>query len=195
MGMLYGVLVVLLGVILLKEHVGRAHGVAILLSLSGAIIVLLGKGAFQGALPVWPLLAAFASALLLAVEGLLIRILGRSERSLTVMLYVCFFATCLTALPAGLTWQPVSDATLLACLLLGPLALLAQYCTIRGYRSAPLSVVGPVDYSWILFAALLGFFVFGERPGVSTLAGGSLIIAGGILLARGYGAATRRLKS
>ena len=183
-GMTYGVLLILLGVVFLGERPGRAHLWAVALSLVGVTVVLLGRGAFHQALPVWPALAAFAGALLLAVEGLLIRLLGLRERPVTVMLYVSFFGLCLIALPAWLTWQKISLSVALVCIGLGPVAVFAQYCTIRGYRAAPLSVVGPVDYSWLLFAALLGFVAFGERPDAATLAGCALIIAGGVLLAR-----------
>lgn len=183
-GMLYGVLAIFLGVAFLGEHVGHLHWSAVVLSLAGAAVIMVGKGAFQGAMPVGPAFAALLSAVLLAIEGLLIRVLGRREKALTVMLHVCFFALVLMALPAFWTWQPVSPAITATCILLGPVAVGAQYCTIRGYRSAPLSVVGPVDYAWLIFAALLGIFFFGEHLDGATLAGSLLILAGGVLLAR-----------
>lgn len=183
-GMLYGVLVVLLGVIVLKEHVGRRHWLAIAISVAGAGVVMSSQGAFHASLPPGATVAALASAALFAVEGLLIRILGRSERAMTVMLHVCFFGFCLMIVPAYATWQHVGPGTTLACLLLGPVAIIAQYCTIRGYRSAPLSIVGPVDYSWLVFAAFLGLLAFGELPSAGTIAGGMLIMGGGVLLAR-----------
>lgn len=183
-GMLYGILVVILGVVFLGEHASNRIWTAVALSLIGALIVVLEKGAFQQAIPIWPALAALASALLLAIEGFLIRILGRSEKALSVMLYVCFFGICLTAVPAYYTWQPIGVTPILACLMLGPVAIIAQYTTIRGYRAAPLSIVGPIDYSWIIFAAVLGFVFFGEKPGLGTLAGGALILTGGVILAR-----------
>lgn len=183
-GMLYGVLAIILGVMFLNERVGALHWTAVTMSVAGVVVVMLGKGAFQGALPLWPTLVALLSALLLASEGLLISVLGRAENALTVMLHVNFFGICLMLWPAYAEWQPISPLPALACLLLGPLAIVAQYCTIRGYRSAPLSVVGPVDYSWLIFAALLGLLVFGERPDSNTLLGGALILCGGLLLAR-----------
>ncbi|QLQ18242.1 MAG: EamA family transporter [Exiguobacterium profundum] len=62
--------------------------------------------------------------------------------------------------------------------------MLGQYCTIRGYRAAPLSVVAPVDNAWLVFAAILGFVAFGEVPGPMTVLGAALIIAGGVALTR-----------
>lgn len=184
LGMSYGLVLVLFGAIFLGERPGRYQLAASAVSLSGALVVMLGKGAFQHALPPWPTSLAVTSAILMAAEGVLIRILGLRERPLTVILYVCFFGLCLMLLPAWLTWQPVTGPTFFLCIGLGPLALLGQYCTIRGYSMAPLSVVGPVDYAWIGFAALLGYIAFDEQPDVTTLIGCALILGGGVVLAR-----------
>lgn len=42
---------------------------------------------------------------------------------------------------------------------------------------------GPVDYSWLIFAGLIGFVFFQEVPTVGAIAGALLIAAGGIVLA------------
>jgi drug/metabolite transporter (DMT)-like permease len=49
---------------------------------------------------------------------------------------------------------------------------------------APLSVVGPVEYSWLLFAALIGWAFCDETPGLGVILGGGLILLAGGLLAR-----------
>lgn len=147
-------------------------------------IVVRVKGAFQAGVSILPAVVAFASATFFAVEGLLISVLGRSERAFTVMLYVTFFGCCLMLIPALLEWQSISLKTGVMCLLLGPLGVVGQYCTIRGYRSAPLSVVAPVDYSWLLFSAVLGIVFFQEIPDIGTWIGCFAIILGDVLLAR-----------
>ncbi|WP_299153667.1 DMT family transporter [uncultured Tateyamaria sp.] len=186
-GMLYGVLAILLGTVVLKETVSRTHWVAVIVSLVGVGTVMFGKGAFQGGLSILPALVAFTSAAFFAIEGLLISLLGRSERAFTVMLYVTFFGVGLMLVPAMLEWQSISLRRGVICLLLGPLGLAGQYCTIRGYRSAPLSVVAPVDYSWLLFSVILGIIFFQEVPDTGTWIGCFAIILGGVLLARSGG--------
>ena len=68
-------------------------------------------------------------------------------------------------------------------LLLGPLAVAAQYCVVRGYRLASLAIVGPVDYAWLVFAALIGFLFFNEIPTAGVIAGAVVIALGGVVLA------------
>ena len=183
-GMLYGVMAICLGTAFLKETINPRHWSAILLSLLGVGTVMFSKGAFQGGLVIVPALVAFASAVFFAIEGLLISVLGRAERAFTVMLYVTFFGFCLMLIPAILEWQRISLTTALMCLLLGPLGILGQYCTLRGYRAAPLSVVAPVDYAWLLFSAILGIVFFDEIPNSSTWLGCGAIILAGVLLVR-----------
>ncbi len=183
-GMLYGVLAILLGTAVLKETVSKRHWFAVAVSLVGVGTIMFNKGAFQGGFSILPAVAAFASAMFFAIEGLLISVLGRSERAYTVMLYVTFFGLCLMLLPAILEWQSITLKTGVMCLFLGPLGVVGQYCTIRGYRSAPLSVVAPVDYSWLLFSAALGIVLFQEFPDIGTWVGCLAIILGGVLLAR-----------
>lgn len=183
-GMLYGVITVILGILFLREVVAMGHWAAVAISLLGASVVMVQQGALQGSLTLLPAGIALLSAVLMSAEGLMIRVLSQTQSAISMMLHVTFFGILLVLVPAVLEWQAIGAWGVLACLLLGPLSVIAQYCTIRGYRMAPLSVVGPVDYSWLVFAGLLGFFVFDEVPSGGALAGGLLIILGGLLLTR-----------
>jgi drug/metabolite transporter (DMT)-like permease len=183
--LLYVIFIVALGVVLLNERINRLHWFAITLSTIGAITVMAARGAFNDLDPsyLWPAIVAATGALLIAFEAILIRTLAQSEKSLTVLLHVNFFGIFLSALPAVQTWQPLSIPQILPILLLGPLAISAQYCVIRGYRLAEVSVVGPIDYTWLIFAGLLGYWFFDEVPTMGVLAGAALIGIGGLILA------------
>src|SRR3546814_1628711 len=67
---------------------------------------------------------------------------------------------------------------------MGPVAILGQYCNIRGFQLASTAQLVPVSYSGLVFAALLGLVVFDEWPRPATIAGAALIVAGAIWLAR-----------
>lgn len=183
-GILYGVFTVMFGIVFLGETVVRGHWVAVGLSLSGAVVVMAHQGAFQGSLAMVPVLVALLSAVLMSAEGVMIRVLSRAEPAMTLMLYVSGFGVLLTLGPALWEWQSVPFEVALACVALGPVGVLAQYCTIRGYRIAPLSVVGPVDYAWLIFAMIVGLIAFDEVPEAGGLIGGALIVVGGVVLAR-----------
>lgn len=193
-GLLYVVFVIPLGVLFLDERVTRQHLAGIALCCSGAALVMTSRGAFTQFSPayIWPAAIAVLGAALLALEGVLIRVLSVAERPMTVLLHVNGFGIFLMALPAALTWKPLSPADALPFLLLGPIAVTAQYCIVRGYSLASLSLVGPVDYSWLVFAGLIGFLFFGEVPTRGVLLGSMIIAAGGVMLAIVKPGATER---
>ena len=185
LGLLYVVFVIPLAVFILKEDVTKQHLAGIALSCAGAGFIMISRGAFAQFQPayLWPAAIAVAGAALLAVEGLLIRVLSHADRPLTVLLYVNGFGIVLLALPAALAWKEMSLSAMVPFLLLGPIAIAAQYCIVRGYRIASLAIVGPVDYAWLVFAALIGVLFFNEVPTTGVLAGSAIIAIGGIVLA------------
>ena len=181
-GLLDGVIAVMLGIFIFSERVTTKHWLAILGCLVGAAIILSDKGAFQNALDT-PALIALLGAILLALESAFIRALATKEKIISILLHVNFFGVLLFSIPAIYTWNASDlDTKLLFCLL-GPLALLGQYCNIQGYKIAPLSIVAPVGYSWILFALAIDYFMFNQVIGYITVLGAILIIASGYLLA------------
>lgn len=81
-------------------------------------------------------------------------------------------------------WAGIEIRWIACFLLLGPLAIVAQYCNIQAFRAAPSSVIGPIRYTWIIYGALFGVLFFGEAFTLPMAAGISLILVGGALLAR-----------
>ncbi len=186
-GLMEGMLLVLMGVIFLGERMAPIHWLGAAVALCGAVTVVLGQGAFVTAhdFQAWLGIAlAFGSALFFAIEGVMTRILALKERPMTLVLYANAFGTLLTAGPALAAWTPIGLEALVPYLLLGPISVLGQYCYMRGYALAPASLVGPIDYSWLIFAAILGLVVFAQVPTLLSVAGAAVLILGGILLAQ-----------
>ncbi len=187
-GLTEGLIVVALAALILHEQVTLRHWLAGGLCALGAYIVLLQTTSgpefdpqhIEGAI------AAFAGALFIAFEALLIKVLARQEHALGVLLHVNGFASLLLIIPGYWSLQRAGlDFSALApFLLLGPLAIAAQFCNIPAYRRADIAILGPVNYSWILFATAIGIIFFNEIPGLFTIVGAGLIVAGGVWLTR-----------
>lgn len=185
-GLSQGLMIVLLAGLILRERVAIGHWLAGSLSALGAYIVIratatdaaAGDRALEGAV------FAFLGAFLIACETLLIKVLARRETALGVLAYVNGMAAILFAIPAliALDMAGIRFADALPFLLLGPLAITAQYCNIVAYRKADAAILGPISYTWILFSTLLGYVWFGEVPGPGTAYGAVLIVAGGVWL-------------
>lgn len=184
-GLTQGIFVLLLAAAVLGERVGPAHWRAMAVCLAGALMVVFGKqGLVMPKGEALPVAMALAGALLVSVELILIKRLAGTEPPLTVMLYVNLLGGLLLAGPAFWLWQGLRPGEIVLLLGLGPLAILAQYCNIQGFKRAEASLLSPVGYSRLIFAGLLGFVFFGELPGVATLAGAAVLVLGGLMLTR-----------
>jgi drug/metabolite transporter (DMT)-like permease len=58
----------------------------------------------------------------------------------------------------------------------------ALLCVNRSLKLAPASVVVPYQYSMIVWAVMFGYFVFGDVPQMSMIAGAAIIIGAGIYI-------------
>jgi len=75
-----------------------------------------------------------------------------------------------------------SNLTILLLVSAGILGGFGQIFLTSSYRYAEAGVIAPFDYTAMLLALLIGFFVFGETPTPIVLLGASLIIAAGVFI-------------
>ena len=60
------------------------------------------------------------------------------------------------------------------------IGVVAYYGIVAAMRVGEVSFVTPFRYSRLIFALVVGFFVFQERPDALTLIGATIIVASGI---------------
>ena len=171
-------LITLLAIPMLGETVGWRRAVAVFVGLGGVLVVLqpgqtelsLGHGA--------ALLAAFSGAF----ASLIVRKIGREERSVVLILYPMMANFILMGAAMPYVYQPMPGLDLGALAVIAALALLATYCLIRAYRIASAVMVAPMQYSQILWASLFGALLFDESLEMATMLGSAIIIASGIYI-------------
>lgn len=180
-----GVFAMVLAVVVLKEITRAAHWIAALICLSGAFIIARYQVVDNdSATTLLGVLIALSGAILGGTELFFIKLLTRHDRPLVIMLYVNVLAVFLLLVPALWVWKPLNHNDLAFLLLLGPMALLAQFCLIRAFALADAVIIVPMTYIAIPMAALLGYFAFDQSLGPVQVAGALLVIGGGVLLAR-----------
>nr|WP_314257363.1 DMT family transporter [uncultured Devosia sp.] len=186
-GLLNVVFSLVLGFAVLGDRLRVRQLLGAAICLLGAATIMAARGAFAGFNTSYllPSAVVVAGASLIAVEGIFIKILTRLDRPLVTLAHANFFGALLLLIPAVLTWQSTGWINL-ALLLLGPLAILGQYANIRAYSLAQVSVLAPLNYASLLFAALLGWVFFAELPSPVVVMGAALIVLGGttIMLSR-----------
>ena len=88
-------------------------------------------------------------------------------------------AGALILFPLG-GWTPPSGRALGLLALAAVLVLIGYQCMIIALRSGDISAVAPFRYSALLWAMLLGYLVFGDKPDVMMVTGASIIVSSGL---------------
>jgi drug/metabolite transporter (DMT)-like permease len=169
----------ILSAALLKEKVGVHRWGAVLLGFAGVLIVVQPGGT---ALPPIGVAVGLCAATVVSAVSITLRQIGRTESAVTTV----FWFTSMSAIGLGLAmpfFGQAHDATTFALLLgLGLLGGLAQIALTASLRLAPISVVLPMDYSNLLWSALVGWLIFSTLPSPSLWLGAPLIIASGLYI-------------
>ncbi|MBM3604145.1 MAG: DMT family transporter [Alphaproteobacteria bacterium] len=125
---------------------------------------------------------ALGSAIFAALAHIFIRKLAQVERTTAIVFWFTITSTVLSFLTIPFGWI-MPDASTMALLIgIGLIGGLGQVCLTAAYRFADASVVAPFDYTSMIFAVLIGWFVFGEAPTLTVLAGAALVVLAGILI-------------
>ncbi|MBZ0127985.1 MAG: DMT family transporter [Rhodobacteraceae bacterium] len=129
----------------------------------GAIVVLTG--------------AAFA-----ALAQVFVRRLVMSEHIAAIVFYFSVTSTLLSLLTVPFGWVMPGNGALAMLMIAGVFGGLGQIFLTSSYRQADASVVAPFEYSSMLLALGVGYFVFDEVPSAVMLGGAGLIVLAGVLI-------------
>ena len=180
-----GPLFICLGAVMfLGERMSGARWAAVLIGFAGVLLVVKpweGAG-FAGIST--GMLMMLASAPIFAGSFLVAKALTRRDRSDVVVLWQHLWVSVLLAGFALAYWTPPTPAQwglLVAC---GFLGAGGHYCMVRAFRVADISAVQSVKFLELVWAAILGWIVFGTAPAGATVAGGVVILVSTLLLAR-----------
>jgi len=128
--------------------------------------------------------AAAVAALSFAGVMLLARRQSRTDSIWTILLIQSVLPLLLLAGPTAWRWQPIQPGDVVLSLLAGGLGTLGLLALTYAITRLEASRVAPLEYSGFVWATLLGYFVFGEVPTLTTAASATLIVGGCLLLLR-----------
>jgi drug/metabolite transporter (DMT)-like permease len=130
----------------------------------------------------WSLLP-IGGAMTYAVVSVLIRRIGSTEPAVVTVFYFTSFTTVLglLALPFIGMW-PQSLHDLAVMVGVGLIGGVAQVLMTRAFTLAPVSVVGPFDYTAMLWAVAIEALVLGILPTEAVVTGSAIVIASGLYI-------------
>ncbi len=172
-------IVAALSVPLLGERIDWRNWVAILAGLAGVLTML--RPSASG-LTTLGTVAALVGASAYALSAIAVRVLTRSDTTVSVVFWTVGLMTLFATAIAAPTWVPIEPAHWKWLLGLGLLAAIGQYLLTEAFRSAPPSVVTPFEYTALLWGVAIDRVVWHVLPSARVCFGGGIVIASGLYL-------------
>ena len=162
------------------ERLTRWQHLAIALAFAGSLMVIRPAFAQAGVAVVFPLLMAVSYA----IYQVLTRIARRTDDAIVCVFYVSLVGFAVLTLMVPFVWAPMSPGDWLSFVAMGGCGLAGHWLiAVAANRAAP-SLLAPLSYAQLIYAALIDLTVFGAIPDRWTLAGSGIILLGGALLWR-----------
>ncbi|NKB52901.1 MAG: EamA family transporter [Rhizobiaceae bacterium] len=171
--------VALLAMWFLNEPVGKVRITAIVIGFIGVVIVM--RPGTEGLFNSYALIP-LAGALGAAIAIVSVRRLSQVETTATLLTYQAIFVGLLAGLPLIWLWRTPDLMGLLLLLSMGVLAAVGQWVGIRALRLGEVSVIGNIEYTKLIYAAILGYVLFQEIPDIYTIAGAAIIVVSAIYI-------------
>ena len=173
-------LITVLAIPVLGERVGLHRGGAVLVGLIGVLIVLRpgagGEGMSLGHA------AALLGAVGSALASIIVRRIGAEERNVVLLLYPMMANLTIMGVALPFVYRPMPLADFASVAAIAGLAFVASLCVIAAYKASEAALIAPMQYSQILWAALLGWLFFNELPDGATVVGAGVIIVSGLYI-------------
>lgn len=167
----------MVGALFLGEPVGWRRWSAVVAGFLGVLMVVQPGGEAFSAAAFW----AVASVTFVCLRDLVTRRLSAETPSLLVTLAT---AVSITAMGGLITlhqgWTPVSGGSLLRLAGAAGFVFVGYLFSVKTMREGDIGFVSPFRYTIMIWALLLGYFVFGDIPNFLAGAGAALIVASGV---------------
>lgn len=165
--------------IFLGERFRIRRMIAVLLGLVGTLVIV--RPGF--ATVELGTLAQIAAAPLFAISMLVSKKLTETEESTTIVALMAVFVT-LTLLPFAIaSWRTPTLEELAWLFATAALATAGHYALTRAYQAAEITITQPISFLQLVWAALLGYYVFAETPDIWTTIGALIIVASATYIA------------
>jgi drug/metabolite transporter (DMT)-like permease len=179
---------VALAAMILKERVRIYRWSAVGIGFVGVIVMLIPQfdanhyAALGADIAAFGAVLAVGSAISNAATVIQTRRLTQSETTPCIVFYFSLICAVAGALTLPFAWHTPTTIELVELISTGILGGVAHIFLTESYRHASASVVAPFDYTSMLWALLIGWWVFGELPAPLVYVGGVIVAAAGLFV-------------
>ena len=161
----------ILAVIVLGEVIRFHRTAALILGFFGIIVIIR-----PGYLPfeygtLLMLCASFSFSFVL----IFVKKLSDTDSSLTIIFYHLLFMTPVFFILSLFFWESVTFYQLLLFVFMSAAGLLSHWCLAQAFKLSDTTFVMPLQFTKLIWASLIGLFIFSEDPDIWTWVGGLVI--------------------
>ena len=164
-----------LSVPILRERVGIHRWSAVIIGFLGVIIIVRPGTEFWHIASIMPLLGAFFFALF----QILTRLLSTTENTYTTLFYTGLGGLGWSSLMVPFVWSPMLKIHFFVFFSIGIMGAIAHLCMISAFDRAEASFLAPYNYTKLLWVAVLGYIIFGDKPSLEMWLGAFVIVSAG----------------
>ena len=171
---------IIFSIFLLKEKPKIAQIIGVTVAFIGSLFII--KPGFDNP-QVFPAVAGLLGGMGAGIAYTFVRRLGKKQENSRRIVFFFSAFSCLLCLPfLIIEYQQMSALQLLYLILAGTFACVGQLGITKAYICAPAREISVYDYTQVIFAAALGFFVFGDIPDWLSILGYVLICGAGVAM-------------
>jgi drug/metabolite transporter (DMT)-like permease len=126
----------------------------------------------------------FVSMLCVTCSKLIAKSLSRTDQPSTIVAYLSLTMMLPSGIAILFVWQTPTLEQLFFMMMIGFMGSSGHMLLTTAYKIADISAVEPVVFARLIWAAIVGWFLFAEFPGIWVWVGGALIVTASTWLAQ-----------
>ena len=171
---------IIFSIFLLKERPKFAQIIGVAVAFVGSLFII--KPGFDNP-QILPAVAGLLGGMGAGIAYTFVRRLGQKQENSRRIVFFFSAFSCILCLPFLIfEYERMSGLQLIYLILAGTFACIGQLGITKAYICAPAREISVYDYTQVIFAAVLGFFVFGDIPDWLSVLGYILIIGAGVAM-------------
>ena len=172
---------VVFAIFLLNERLSKVGFFALLFGFMGMIFIVKPS---QGSFANIGTIAALTGSVFFAISRIITRKYGRVESTESVAFWTIAVWSIITSISILFSWHTPDLKGWLLLIVVGLLGGVAEAVLVKSMQIAPASIVGPVQYTQLIWAIFFGIVIWQEYPDIYTLFGAMLVIVSTLYMTR-----------
>jgi len=165
-----------LSIPMLGEKVGARRWTAIVIGFVGILLIVKPGSDAMNPAAILPLIAAVSVSMYI----LMTQIMRDLDDANATNFYTTAVGTVLFTAMLPFTYEDMSGFNWMLMIAMGGCGLGGHFLLMKAFHMAPASLLAPFGYAHLVFAAIIGFIVFGDVPDLVSIIGALIIVGSGL---------------